>query len=89
MFGFLGCVPGLFLLNNNLRQCKHGSSGFAEIIGDDFPVFHAHKHIIVRSWQSLIVSAQSLSPRHSSDEPDWISCWVFLQRVSRSRCPLH
>jgi len=33
-------------------------------------------------WQSLMVSAQSLSPRHSSDEPNWISCWVFLQRVS-------
>ena len=48
----------------------------------------AHEHIIVRlaifDGQCAVIKS-----RHSSDEPDWISCLVFLQRVSRSRCPLH
>jgi hypothetical protein len=50
---------------------------FLEIVGDDFPVLHAHEHIIVRSWQSLMVSAQSLSPATVPTNPIGFPTWYF------------
>ena len=52
-------------------------TGFAEIIRDDFPILHAHMHIIVRNWQSLMVSAQSLSPATFPTNPIGFPAWYL------------